>query len=121
MGTRLFLAAIDDNKMPPKKKKTARVDQDSNLSWTDDEVELLLGVVRAYSFQKDYEGLQWESIKSKYEDISNEFVTMYEQHDGLPHDVGLFTRERIANSKDCKRKSTQILSSNRLQESAFRI
>ena len=29
-------------------------------------VELLLEVVRAYFFQKDYEGLQWESIKSKY-------------------------------------------------------
>ena len=45
--------------MPPKKK--ARVDPDgteTNLSWTDDEVELLLGVVRAYSSQKDYEGLE---------------------------------------------------------------
>ena len=84
-------------------------------------VELLLEVVRAYFFQKDHEGLQWESIKSKYEDIRNEFVTMYEQHDGLPHDVSLFTRERRANSKDRKRKSTQICSSNRLQESDFRI
>ena len=84
-------------------------------------VELLLEVVRAYFFQKDYEGLQWESIKSKYEDIRNEFVTMYEQRDGLPHDVSLFTRERRANSKDRKRKSTQICSSNRLQESDFRI
>ena len=104
-----------------RQKKTARVDQDSNLSWTDDEVELLLEVVRAYSFQKDYEGLHREGIKSKYEDIRNEFVTIYEQHDGLPHDVSLFTRERIANSKDRKRKSTQICSSNRLQESDFRI
>ena len=45
--------------MPPKKK--ARVNPDAteeNLSWTDDEVELLLAVVRAYSSQKDYEGLE---------------------------------------------------------------
>ena len=45
--------AFDKVKMPPKKK--ARVDPDAaeaNLSWTDDEVELLLGVVRAYSSQK---------------------------------------------------------------------
>ena len=51
--------------MPPKKK--ARVNPDAteeNLSWTDDEVELLLAVVRAYSSQKDYEGLEWESVKS---------------------------------------------------------
>lgn len=32
------------------------------VSWTDDEVELLLGGVRSYSSQKDYEELEWESI-----------------------------------------------------------
>ena len=56
----LFLS-FDKVKMPLKKK--ARVDPDAteaNLSWTDDKVELLLGVVRAYSSQKDYEGLEWE-------------------------------------------------------------
>ena len=71
MVTKLsVVSSFDKVKMPPKKK--ARVDPDAteaNLSWTDDEVELLLGVVRAYSSQKDYEGLEWESVKSKYEDI----------------------------------------------------
>ena len=42
---------------------------EENLSWRDNEVELLLVVVRAYSSQKDSEGLEWENIKSKYEDI----------------------------------------------------
>ena len=32
--------------------------QVKNVSWTDDEVELLLGVVHSYSSQKDYEGLE---------------------------------------------------------------
>ena len=48
--SQVFVASFDKNKMPPRKE--ARVDQgasDANLSWTDDEVELLLGVVRAYS------------------------------------------------------------------------
>ena len=83
--------------MAPKKK--ARVDPDSteaNLSWTDDEVELLLGVVRAYSSQKDYEGLEWVSVKSKYEDIRKDFVTLYQQQDELPHDISLFTREAFS-------------------------
>ena len=66
MVTKLgVVSSFDKVKMAPKKK--ARVDTDSteaNLSWTDDEVELLLGVVRAYSSQKDYEGLEWESVKS---------------------------------------------------------
>ena len=50
MVTKLFLASFDKvKKMPPRKK--ARVDSDAteaNLNWTDDEVELLLGVVCAY-------------------------------------------------------------------------
>ena len=37
----------------------------------------MLVVVRAYSSQKDYEGLEWESVKSKYEDIRKELVTLY--------------------------------------------
>ena len=44
------------------------------VSWTDDEVELLLGVVRSYSFQKEYEGLECESVKSKYEDIRRKSI-----------------------------------------------
>jgi len=92
--------------MPPKKK--ARVGPDAteaNLDWTDDEVELLLGVVSAYSSQKDYEGLEWESVKSKYGDIRKDFVTLNEQKDGLPHDLSLFTRERVASKiKDIRKK-----------------
>ena len=36
---------------------------EENFSWTDDEVKLLLVVVRAYSSQKDYEGLEWKGQK----------------------------------------------------------
>ena len=64
--------------MPPKKKAQVNPDAtEENLGWTDDEVELLLVVVRAYSSQKDYEDLEWESVKSKYEDIRKELVTLY--------------------------------------------
>ena len=52
--------------MPPKKKAITKIYN---------EVELLLVVVRAYSSQKDSDGLEWENVKSKYEDIRT-----YEEH-----------------------------------------
>ena len=45
-----------------RRKKKAKTDFNStqnNVNWTDNEVELLLGVVLFYSSQKDYEGLEW--------------------------------------------------------------
>lgn len=37
--------------------------------WTDDECELLLSVALQYKVQKSSEGIDWESIKSKYDDV----------------------------------------------------
>lgn len=52
----------------------------------DDEAELLLVAVRAYSSQKDHEGLEC-------------FFTLYELQYGLPHNLSLFTRKRINGKK----------------------
>ena len=66
--------------MAPKPKKARRESENSEvLNWTDNEVELLLGVVRSYSSQKDFEGLEWKSVRSKYEDIRSEFVRLYDE------------------------------------------
>ena len=60
--------------MAPKPRKACRESENSEaLNWTDNEVELLLGVVRSYSSLKDFVGLEWESVKSKCEDIRSEF------------------------------------------------
>ena len=95
----------------------ARVNPDAteaNLSWTDDKVELLQVVVRVYSSQKDYKGLEWESVKSKYEDIRKDFVTLYDQQDGLPHNLSLFIREGIANKiKDIRKKYKKAVNSGK--------
>ena len=95
----------------PKPKKARRESENSEvLNWTDNEVELLLGVVRSYSSLKDFDGLEWESVKSKYEDIRSEFLfgcmtkgmTMQED---FPHSTSLFSRERIASKiKDLRKK-----------------
>lgn len=37
--------------------------------WTDDESELLLSVTLQYKVQRTTEGIDWESVRSKYEDI----------------------------------------------------
>ena len=59
-------------------------------------------------------GLEWESVKSKYEDIRKDFVTLYEQQDGLPYNHSLLTRERIASKiKDIRQKYRKAVDSGR--------
>ena len=95
--------------MAPKPKKARRESENSEvLNWTDNEVELLLGVVRSYSSQKDLDGLEWESVKSKYEDIRSEFVRLYDKkndQEDFPHSTSLFSHERITSKiKDLRKK-----------------
>ena len=37
--------------------------------WSDDEAELLLNVVHQYKVRKILEKVDWETVKSKYDDI----------------------------------------------------
>ena len=96
--------------MPPKKKAktepTQEKDHSSNLVWSDDEIELLLGAVQAFASEKEFEGVEWESVKSKYEDIRKELVTLYDQKGLKEHATAIFTRERIASKiKDLERNT----------------
>ena len=43
--------------------------QKSDFKWTDDEAELLLNVTHNYKVLKISENVDWESVKSKYDDI----------------------------------------------------
>ena len=83
--------------MAHKPKKAHRESENSEvLNWTDNEVELLLGVVRSYSSQKDFDGLEWESVKSKYEDIRSVFAWLYDERndqEDFPHSITLFSCE----------------------------
>lgn len=93
-------------KMPPKKKaKLGEETQGSdNLTWSDEEIEMLLGVVLAYASQMDFNGIEWESVKNKYEDIRQQYIAVYQQSD-RQHDVSLFTRAKIASKiKDLRKK-----------------
>ena len=43
----------------------------SDFNWTDDEIQLLLEV------ESDYEGVNWESKRTKYEQIKSKFCEQY--------------------------------------------
>ena len=44
------------------------------FSWTDNETELFLGVVENLKSDKQGEGTDWESVKTKHEDIRDIYV-----------------------------------------------
>ena len=54
----------------PSVRENARKEQ---FSWTDDETELLLNITLDYKTEKIANGIDWESIRSKYGDIWERF------------------------------------------------
>ena len=47
--------------------KKVCVKDSKNMVWTDDEVQPLLETVISFKSKKSYEGIDWESVKEKYE------------------------------------------------------
>ena len=47
------------------------------IAWTDEETGLLLRAVLAFKKDKTDEGLNWNIMRSKYEDIHSKFVSLY--------------------------------------------
>ena len=67
------------------------------MVWIDDEVYFLLETVISFKSKKSYEGIDWESVKEKYELIKNNFLEAFplENKPGF-HGKWLFTLEKIA-------------------------
>ena len=68
--------------MAPKRKaadvkENYSTDTEKYFTWTDEEVSLLLQIATAYKTEKSNEGKDWESIKSRYEDIQKLFFERY--------------------------------------------
>ncbi|KAJ7382401.1 hypothetical protein OS493_035242 [Desmophyllum pertusum] len=76
------------NKMAPKE----------NFTWTDEELRLLLDVINDYKAEKASSGLDWETVKNKYEHIRMKFTERYPNDgtEGFPNgeDASVFTKER---------------------------
>ena len=62
--------------MPPKKKTKTDSEKENSVIWTDDEIQLLLETVRDIKWEKAYESIDWESIKTKYETKNSQSRTV---------------------------------------------
>ena len=65
-----------------------------SVTWTDEEMQLLLHVVIDYTATKTNEGLDWKAIKCKYEDIAERFQARYQKKDTV------VTEEEFPNHAD---------------------
>ena len=101
--------------MPPKKAG-------KDFQWTNDEAELLLTVTHDYKVKKVAEGIDWESVKSKYADIlelmRNELPSSAEEGSTLlkdyPHSKEKVTKLILTTKlKAVRRKFRQAVDSGR--------
>ena len=85
-------------KMPPKKNG-------KEFQWTDDEAELLLNVAYEYKVKKSAENIDWESVRSKYDDI----FSLMQEH--LPDSV----EEEGGNGKDYPHSKQELTKATKLK------
>ena len=66
------------NMASKKSKKTSKkTEGQGNFTWTDDEIALLLAVIYKYKNSKESEGFDWESVKTKYDEIRALLLARY--------------------------------------------
>ena len=79
------------------KKKNRKA---SDFNWMDDEIQLLLEVCFDFKAESDYEGVNWESKHTKYEQIKLKFCEQYPEveDEKLPRSNHLdsITKERVS-------------------------
>ena len=67
---------------------------EKNFVWTDDETALLVQVIIDYKTSKAANDLDWESIKNKYEEIAERFLSRY------PRAESVVSEEAYPNCSD---------------------
>ena len=70
------------------------------FSWTDSEIQLLLETTKDFKAKQEYEGVDWNTIRTRFDKIKDAFINSYPSTDGqdYPHvgDINdTFTKERI--------------------------
>ena len=92
------------------------------FQWTDDEAELLLTVTHDYKVQKSSENVDWESVKSKYDDILTLMRDVLpaspeearESCKDYPHDKSAITKPILSTKlKNIRLKYRQAVDSGR--------
>ena len=62
-------------------KNEGKADKDTNFTWTDEETALLIQVVIDYKAAKMAKGLDWETVRTKYDEIAARFQARYPNPD----------------------------------------
>ena len=62
-------------------KKVGKAGKDTNFTWTDEETALLIQAVIDYKAAKMAKGLDWETVKTKYDQIATRFQARYPKAD----------------------------------------
>ena len=79
------------------KKKNGKA---SDFNWTDDEIQFLLEVCFDFKAENDYEGVNWGSKRTKYEQIKSKFCEQYPEveDEKFPrsNDLDSITKERVS-------------------------
>ena len=75
---------------------------DKNFTWSDEEINLLVHVVIDYKAGKSGEGVDWETVRSKCEEVTKMFLEKYPDNDKekFPRGTeasGSFNKDRIQN------------------------
>ena len=72
-----LIKAKDKTKHLSKRYSTMSKATKTEFCWTDDEIQLLLESVNQYRCKCEYEGINWESVRSKYERIQEILTESY--------------------------------------------
>ena len=80
--------------------KTKMRTEDTHLVWTDHEVQLLLETTRNSKAMKTYARVDWESIKGKYKNIRETFMSKLPKQTDSEESVystDFFTKDKTAS------------------------
>ena len=82
--------------------KDSTPDSGKYFTWPDEETTLLLHVASSYKTDKTTEGKDWESVRTKYEDLLELFIERYPTNEEVnpeqfpnSKNTSVFTKERI--------------------------
>ena len=64
-----LIKAKDKSKHLSERSSTMSKATKTEFCWTDDEIQLILESVNQYRCNREYEGINWENVRFKYERI----------------------------------------------------
>ena len=62
-----FIKAKSKSKYLSERSSTMSKATKTEFCWTDDEIQLLFESVNQYRCKSEYDGINWENVRSKYE------------------------------------------------------